>query len=148
MHIRLIIFIQLLLLPGCIPLPVVAGQPDLDRLILPPLAKRIVRNGSERSWQLRGRLPGAVAIARRDFQRCLARQGWILETTVSLGERRRDESSLTVWHRGTRLLYLLISPLRPGQSDFSLRLESKSESVSNNSISPRDHGNAYDRIVR
>ena len=85
----------------------------------PPLAVIQMQDLSGEGWQQSGEVAGSLPVARRDFDRCLDRQGWMVDKIMPLGNGAR-RSELSTWTKGGRRLLLMLWEIGPGKCGFSI----------------------------
>jgi len=85
---------------------------------LPPLAVVTEEDDSGRTWRQNGEIRASLEVARRDFEKCLVRQGWRLGKTIPLA-RGKNRSLLCMWNRKNSRLLVMLKQARPGKCLFS-----------------------------
>ncbi len=98
------------------PRIVAAEKPWIE---LPKEAVIHDRDDTGQRWKLSGELPVSLSVARRDFEVCLGRQGWKLESAIPTGTPGQ-RAELSTWTKGKRKLLLMLSEDAPGTSTFYL----------------------------
>jgi hypothetical protein len=82
-----------------------AGQVPNPRL--PALARVLETDNTSTTWRESGEVAGGFAIVCRDFEGCLAGQGWYLERRIPVGQGLRH-AVIQQWRRdGSQVLVML-----------------------------------------
>jgi len=85
---------------------------------LPPLAVVLEEDTDGNTWRETGEISGNLEITQKNFQRSLAREGWVLRRTIPLA-RGVNRSALCLWQRGGRELLVMLWQKEPGKCGFS-----------------------------
>jgi hypothetical protein len=100
-----------------------AGAAGASLFALPPLAVADPVAGWQDGRTGAGGLAGSLEIARRDFAKALAGQGWTPRDEGLVMGRRPNRSVLQVWARGGRELSLLVWESGAGRCRFQWGME-------------------------
>ena len=93
--------------------PVSQSGPSIP---LPPLA--VVLEQDDEAWLETGEIVGSLEITRRNFQRSLAGEGWVLSRIIPLS-RGAKRSTLCIWKRQGREVLVMLWQKEPGKCGFS-----------------------------
>ena len=85
---------------------------------LPPLAVVLEEDPGGNTWRETGEISGSLEITQKNFQRSLAREGWVLQRTIPLAQGPR-RSRLCLWQRQGRELLVMLWQKKPGKCGFS-----------------------------
>ena len=85
---------------------------------LPPLAVVLEEDPGGTTWRETGEISGSLEVARKNFQRSLAQEGWALRKAIPLSAGA-GRSSLFIWQRKGRELLVMLWQKEPGKCGFS-----------------------------
>ena len=100
-----------------------AGAAKAPALTLPPLAVADRADGWQAGRTGAGSMAGSLEVARRDFAKCLARQGWTARDGGWVLGRSPHRSMLQVWSLGEADISLLIWESEAGRCRFQWGME-------------------------
>lgn len=85
---------------------------------LPALAKVLEIDSSGTTWRESGEVVGGFAIACRDFESCLAGQGWHLERRIPVCQGVRH-AIIQQWRRGNSQVLVMLWDIGLGRTGFA-----------------------------
>ena len=116
---NVLLAVGILLAPGWVG---AAGQGRSDTIRLPPLAVVTREDETGKTWHQNGEIRASLEVARKDFEKCLSRQGWHLEKTIPLA-KGKHRSSLCTWNRRRSKLLVMLRQVGPGRCTFAWGIE-------------------------
>lgn len=88
-------------------------------LDLPRVAVVEQEDASGKTWRQTGTMEVSVAVARNDFIKCMAKQGFTLRHGIPVGETR-DRTEVLVFLSGQRQVLVMLSEDGPAHCTFSV----------------------------
>lgn len=117
---------------------VLSYRPMERQMELPALAIIDQQDDTGLTWKLNGRIPFNGRETSKQFVACFARQQWVIDKSIGLGESQK-RSELLLFKKGERRLLVMLWEARAGETGFSLGEESKDGELAKGGVSDKEN---------